>query len=165
MLKPALARGELKCVGATTIKEYRKYIEKDAAFERRFQPVMVEEPDVEDTISILRGLKEKYEVHHGVRIKDSALVAAATAIDVNRAVINVGSGQEVSINELAACVARVTGRRANVLHNQTQSGGVSRLVADVSLARQLLGWIPRTELEEGLRQTLERDPRFQPRSV
>jgi ATP-dependent Clp protease ATP-binding subunit ClpB len=78
MLKPALARGELKCVGATTIKEYRKYIEKDAAFERRFQPVMVEEPNVEDTISILRGLKEKYEVHHGVRIKDSALVAAAT---------------------------------------------------------------------------------------
>ena len=78
MLKPALARGELKCVGATTIKEYRKYIEKDAALERRFQPVMVEEPTVEDTISILRGLKEKYEVHHGVRIKDSALVAAAT---------------------------------------------------------------------------------------
>ena len=78
MLKPALARGELKCVGATTIKEYRKYIEKDAAFERRFQPVMVEEPTVKDTISILRGLKEKYEVHHGVRIKDSALVAAAT---------------------------------------------------------------------------------------
>ncbi|MEE9420521.1 MAG: AAA family ATPase, partial [Desulfatiglandaceae bacterium] len=78
MLKPPLARGELKCVGATTIKEYRKYIEKDAAFERRFQPVMVEEPTVEDTISILRGLKEKYEVHHGVRIKDSALVAAAT---------------------------------------------------------------------------------------
>ena len=78
MLKPALARGELRCVGATTIKEYRKYIEKDAAFERRFQPVMVEEPTVEDTISILRGLKEKYEVHHGVRIQDSALVAAAT---------------------------------------------------------------------------------------
>ncbi len=78
MLKPALARGELRCVGATTIKEYRKHIEKDAAFERRFQPVMVEEPTVEDTISILRGLKEKYEVHHGVRIKDSALVTAAT---------------------------------------------------------------------------------------
>ncbi|MBN1277466.1 MAG: ATP-dependent chaperone ClpB [Deltaproteobacteria bacterium] len=78
MLKPALARGELKCVGATTIKEYRKYIEKDAALERRFQPVIIEEPSVEDTISILRGLKEKYEVHHGVRIKDSALVAAAT---------------------------------------------------------------------------------------
>ncbi len=78
MLKPALARGELRCVGATTIKEYRKHIEKDAALERRFQPILVEEPSVEDTISILRGLKEKYEVHHGVRIKDSALVAAAT---------------------------------------------------------------------------------------
>ena len=78
MLKPALARGELRCVGATTIKEYRKHIEKDAALERRFQPVVVEEPTVEDTISILRGLKEKYEVHHGVRIKDSAIVAAAT---------------------------------------------------------------------------------------
>ncbi len=77
MLKPALARGELRCVGATTTKEYRKYIEKDAALERRFQPIMVEEPSVEDTISILRGLKEKYEVHHGVRIKDSALVSAA----------------------------------------------------------------------------------------
>ena len=78
MLKPALARGELHCIGATTIDEYRKYIEKDAALERRFQPVMVEEPSIEDTIAILRGLKEKYEVHHGVRIKDSALVAAAT---------------------------------------------------------------------------------------
>ena len=77
MLKPALARGELRCIGATTVDEYRKYIEKDKALERRFQPVLVEEPSVEDTISILRGLKEKYEVHHGVRIKDSALVAAA----------------------------------------------------------------------------------------
>jgi ATP-dependent Clp protease ATP-binding subunit ClpB len=78
MLKPALARGTLRCVGATTLNEYRKYIEKDAALERRFQPVFVGEPTVEDTISILRGLKEKYEVHHGVRIKDSAIVAAAT---------------------------------------------------------------------------------------
>ncbi len=78
MIKPALARGELHCVGATTINEYRKYIEKDAALERRFQPIMVSEPSVEDTIAILRGLKEKYEVHHGVRIKDSAIVAAAT---------------------------------------------------------------------------------------
>ncbi len=77
MLKPALARGTLRCVGATTLNEYRKYIEKDAALERRFQPVMAKEPTVEDTISILRGLKEKYEVHHGIRIKDSALVAAA----------------------------------------------------------------------------------------
>jgi len=78
MLKPALARGTLRCVGATTLNEYRKYIEKDAALERRFQPVLVKQPTVEDTISILRGLKEKYEVHHGVRIKDAALVAAAT---------------------------------------------------------------------------------------
>ena len=78
MLKPALARGELHCIGATTLDEYRKHIEKDAALERRFQPVMVGEPSVEDTITILRGLKERYEVHHGVRIQDSALVAAAT---------------------------------------------------------------------------------------
>ena len=78
MLKPALARGELRCVGATTLDEYRKHIEKDAALERRFQPVVVGEPGVEDTISILRGLKERYEVHHGVRIQDAALVAAAT---------------------------------------------------------------------------------------
>ncbi|MBU1487953.1 AAA family ATPase, partial [bacterium] len=77
MLKPALARGELRCVGATTLNEYRKYVEKDAALERRFQPVLVGEPTVEDTISILRGLKERYEVHHGVRIKDVALIAAA----------------------------------------------------------------------------------------
>ncbi|MBI1866064.1 MAG: AAA family ATPase, partial [Nitrospirae bacterium] len=77
MLKPALARGELRCVGATTLDEYRKHVEKDAALERRFQPVFVGEPSVPDTISILRGLKEKYEVHHGVRIQDSALVAAA----------------------------------------------------------------------------------------
>ena len=78
LLKPALARGELHCVGATTLDEYRKHIEKDAALARRFQPVFVSEPTVEDTISILRGLKEKYEQHHGVRITDSALVAAAT---------------------------------------------------------------------------------------
>ena len=78
MLKPALARGELRCVGATTLDEYRKHIEKDAALERRFQPVLVGEPSVEDTIAILRGLKERYEVHHGVHITDSALVAAAT---------------------------------------------------------------------------------------
>ena len=77
MLKPALARGELRCIGATTLDEYRKHIEKDAALERRFQPVMVDQPSVADTISILRGLKERYEVHHGVRITDSAIVAAA----------------------------------------------------------------------------------------
>src|SRR3712207_2168924 len=77
MLKPMLARGELHCIGATTLDEYRKHIEKDAALERRFQPVLVDQPSVEDTISILRGLRERYETHHQVGIKDSALVAAA----------------------------------------------------------------------------------------
>jgi len=81
LLKPALARGDLRCIGATTLDEYRKYIEKDPALERRFQPVLILEPDVEDTISILRGLKDKYEIHHGVRITDSAIVAAAQLSD------------------------------------------------------------------------------------
>jgi len=81
MLKPALARGELRCIGATTINEYRKHIEKDPALERRFQPVLVREPSIEDTISILRGLKERYEIHHGVKIRDSALIAAVTLSD------------------------------------------------------------------------------------
>ena len=81
MIKPMLARGELRLVGATTLDEYRKYIEKDAALERRFQQVLVGEPSVEDTVGILRGLKDRYEVHHGVRITDSALVAAATLSD------------------------------------------------------------------------------------
>jgi ATP-dependent Clp protease ATP-binding subunit ClpB len=81
LLKPMLARGELHCIGATTLDEYRKHIEKDAALERRFQPVMVDPPSVEDTISILRGLKPRYEVHHKVTIKDSALVAAAVLSD------------------------------------------------------------------------------------
>ena len=81
LLKPMLARGELHCIGATTLNEYRQYIEKDAALERRFQPVMVNEPTVEDTISILRGLKERYEVFHGVKIHDQALIAAAALSD------------------------------------------------------------------------------------
>lgn len=80
LLKPMMARGELRCIGATTLNEYRKYIEKDTALERRFQPVMVGEPSVEDTISILRGLKERYEVHHGVRIRDAALVSCSSAV-------------------------------------------------------------------------------------
>jgi len=84
LLKPALARGELHCIGATTLDEYRKYIEKDPALERRFQPVYVDEPNVEDTISILRGLKQRYETHHGVQITDSALVAAANPRDRRR---------------------------------------------------------------------------------
>lgn len=89
-----------------------------------------------------------------------ALVSASTATDVNRAVINVGAGQEVSINDLARRILRITGRRGEPLHNRSQPGGVSRLVADVGLARELLGWRSRTGLDEGLRLTLERDPRF-----
>ncbi len=77
ILKPMLARGELHCIGATTLDEYRKYIEKDAALERRFQPILVDQPTVEDTISILRGLKERFEIHHGVRITDSAIIACS----------------------------------------------------------------------------------------
>ncbi len=77
LIKPMLARGELHCIGATTFDEYRQYIEKDKALERRFQPVIVEEPTVEETVSILRGLKERFEIHHGIRIHDSAIVAAA----------------------------------------------------------------------------------------
>ena len=89
-----------------------------------------------------------------------ALVLAATAGDANRATVNIGSGHEISINDAARCAARVTGKQVNLLHNQSQSGGVSRLVADVTLAQALLGWAPDTSLEEGLRLTLERDPRF-----
>jgi ATP-dependent Clp protease ATP-binding subunit ClpB len=81
LLKPLLARGKLRCIGATTLSEYRKYIEKDAALERRFAQVLVNEPTVPETISILRGIREKYEVHHGVRILDGALIAAATLSD------------------------------------------------------------------------------------
>lgn len=91
MLKPMLARGELHCIGATTLDEYRKYIEKDPALERRFQQVLVSEPDVEDTISILRGLKDRFEVHHGVKIHDSALVAAGVLS--NRYITECGSSR------------------------------------------------------------------------
>ena len=83
LLKPALARGALHCIGATTFKEYKKYIEKDAALERRFQKVLVQEPTTEDAISILRGLKERYELHHGIRIKDQALVDAVLLSEKN----------------------------------------------------------------------------------
>ena len=87
-----LARGELHCIGATTLDEYRKYIEKDAALSRRFQPVMVDEPSVEDTISILRGLKERYEVYHGVKISDNALIAAATLSQIYKRPFPAGQG-------------------------------------------------------------------------
>src|SRR5208282_5499627 len=154
LLKPMLARGELHCIGATTLDEYRKYIEKDAALERRFQPVMVEEPSVEDTISILRGLKERYEVHHGIRIKDSALVAAAVlskryitdrflpdkAIDeVNRRVMQLEIEREAlkresdqasrdRLQKLEKELAEIKDKRATLQAQwETETGGLEKL--------------------------------------
>ena len=131
MLKPALARGELRCIGATTLNEYKKYIEKDAALERRFQPVYVGEPSVEDTIAILRGLKERYEVHHGVRIKDSAIVAAAVlsnryisdrflpdkAIDL---IDEAASGLRIEIDSMPAAIDQIE-RRITQLEIERQA--------------------------------------------
>jgi ATP-dependent Clp protease ATP-binding subunit ClpB len=131
MLKPALARGELRCIGATTLNEYKKYIEKDVALERRFQPVYVGEPSVEDTIAILRGLKERYEVHHGVRIKDSAIVAAAVlsnryisdrflpdkAIDL---IDEAASGLRIEIDSMPAAIDQIE-RRITQLEIERQA--------------------------------------------
>jgi ATP-dependent Clp protease ATP-binding subunit ClpB len=131
MLKPALARGELRCIGATTLNEYKKYIEKDAALERRFQPVYVGQPSVEDTIAILRGLKERYEVHHGVRIKDSAIVAAAVlsnryisdrflpdkAIDL---IDEAASGLRIEIDSMPAAIDQIE-RRITQLEIERQA--------------------------------------------
>jgi ATP-dependent Clp protease ATP-binding subunit ClpB len=131
MLKPALARGELRCIGATTLNEYKKYIEKDAALERRFQPVYVGQPSVEDTIAILRGLKERYEVHHGVRIKDSAIVAAAVlsnryisdrflpdkAIDL---IDEAASGLRIEIDSMPAAIDQIE-RRVTQLEIERQA--------------------------------------------
>ena len=131
MLKPALARGELRCIGATTLNEYKKYVEKDAALERRFQPVQVGEPSVEDTIAILRGLKERYEVHHKVRIKDSAIVAAAVlsnryisdrflpdkAIDL---IDEAASGLRIEIDSMPVEIDQI-GRRVTQLEIERQA--------------------------------------------
>lgn len=132
MLKPALARGTLRCVGATTINEYRKYIEKDAALERRFQPVLVQEPNVEDTISILRGLKEKYEVHHGVRIKDSAIVAAASLSDryiADRFL------PDKAIDLIDECASRL---RIEIDSMPTEIDEISRKITQGEIAREAL---------------------------
>ncbi len=153
MLKPALARGELRCIGATTLNEYKKYIEKDAALERRFQPVMVGQPTVEDTIAILRGLKEKYEVHHGVRIKDSAIVAAAVlsnryiadrflpdkAIDL---IDEAGSSLRIEIDSMPAEVDQIERRitqleiERQALRKEDDAASVERLK---KLERELAG--------------------------
>lgn len=143
MLKPALARGDLRCVGATTLDEYRKYIEKDAALARRFQPVLVDEPNLEDTVSILRGLKEKYEVHHGVRISDSAIVAAATlanrylthrkmpdkAVDLmDEAASSLRLQQESKPDAIEALDRRIVARKIEVegLRRETDRASVER---------------------------------------
>jgi len=181
MLKPPLARGELRCVGATTIKEYRKNIEKDAALERRFAPVVVGEPSEEDTIAILRGLKEKYEVHHGVRIKDSALVAAATlsnryitdrflpdkAIDL---IDEAASKLRIDIDslpaELDALQRRITQLTIEVeaLKKETDSGSARRLakvkqeIAELSVERDGMRkrWREEKDIIEAVRASKER---------
>ncbi len=132
MLKPALARGTLRCVGATTINEYRKYIEKDPALERRFQPVMVNEPTVEDTISILRGLKEKYEVHHGVRIKDSAIVAAAT---LSHRYITDRFLPDKAIDLIDECASKL---RIEIDSMPTEIDDVQRKITQMEIERQAL---------------------------
>ncbi len=168
LLKPALARGTLHCIGATTTQEYRKYIEKDAAFERRFQPVPVAEPSVEDTVSILRGLKERYEIHHGVRIADAALVAAATlsaryipdrhlpdkAID---AVDEAASGVRLALDSRPGELDQLTRRirqleiERTALKKESDAASRDRLK---TLERELAGL---TEREAGLRAQWERE--------
>jgi ATP-dependent Clp protease ATP-binding subunit ClpB len=162
MLKPALARGELHCIGATTLDEYRKHIEKDAALERRFQPVLVGEPSVEDTVAILRGLRERYEVHHGVKIKDAALVAAATlsqryisdrflpdkAIDLideacSRLRMEIDS-MPVEIDQVRRTIQRLEVER-EALKKETDAGSRQRLAALESELETLRGERARLE--------------------
>ena len=146
MLKPALARGTLRCVGATTLNEYRKYIEKDAALERRFQPVFVAEPSVEDTISILRGLKEKYEVHHGVRIQDSAIVAAAT---LSHRYITDRFLPDKAIDLIDECASKL---RIEIDSMPTEIDEVQRKMTQMEIERQAL----KKETDPAARERLEK---------
>ncbi|MBA3725089.1 MAG: ATP-dependent chaperone ClpB [Armatimonadetes bacterium] len=146
MLKPMLARGELRCVGATTLDEYRKYIEKDAALERRFQPVMVEQPSVEDAIAILRGLKERYEVHHGVRITDSAIVAAVTLSD---RYITDRFLPDKAIDLMDEAASRL---RMEIDSVPTEIDTLDRRVAQLEIERQAL----RKEEDDASKERLER---------
>jgi ATP-dependent Clp protease ATP-binding subunit ClpB len=150
LLKPMLARGELHCIGATTLDEYRKHIEKDAALERRFQPVVVDEPSVEDTISILRGLKERYEVHHGVRIKDAALVAAAT---LSKRYISDRFLPDKAIDLVDEAAARL---RTEIDSVPTELDEVSRRVMQLEIEREALKKEKDKASKERLSQ-LERD--------
>ncbi len=146
MLKPALARGTLRCVGATTLNEYRKYIEKDAALERRFQPVFVAEPTVEDTISILRGLKEKYEVHHGVRIQDSAIVAAAT---LSHRYITDRFLPDKAIDLIDECASKL---RIEIDSMPTEIDEIQRRITQLEIERQAL----KKETDAAARDRLEK---------
>ena len=146
MLKPALARGTLRCVGATTLNEYRKYIEKDAALERRFQPVLVAEPTVEDTISILRGLKEKYEVHHGVRIQDSAIVAAAT---LSHRYISDRFLPDKAIDLIDECASKL---RIEIDSLPTEIDEIQRKITQLEIERQAL----KNETDSAARDRLEK---------
>jgi ATP-dependent Clp protease ATP-binding subunit ClpB len=146
LLKPMLARGELHCIGATTLDEYRKHIEKDAALERRFQPVQVEQPSVEDTISILRGLRERYEVHHGVRIKDSALVAASV---LSNRYISDRFLPDKAIDLMDEAAARL---RTEIDSMPAELDEITRRVMQLEIERQAL----RKETDEASRQRLSR---------
>lgn len=144
LLKPMLARGELHCIGATTLSEYRKYVEKDAALERRFQPVLVSEPGVEDSISILRGLKERYELHHGVRIKDSALVAAVT---LSRRYISDRFLPDKAIDLVDEAAALI---RAEIDSMPTELDEVTRRILQLEIEREAL----KRETDEASKQRL-----------
>src|SRR6201999_1801069 len=146
MLKPALARGELHCVGATTLDEYRKHIEKDAALARRFQPVFVSEPTVVDTVSILRGLKEKYEVHHGIRITDGAIVSAAT---LSNRYITDRFLPDKAIDLVDEAAAR---RRMEVDSKPEASDELDRRIIQLKIEREALG----KETDPGSKERLER---------
>ncbi len=146
MLKPALARGTLRCVGATTLNEYRKHIEKDAALERRFQPVFTREPSVEDTISILRGLKEKYEVHHGVRITDAAIVAAAT---LSERYITDRFLPDKAIDLIDECASKL---RIEIDSLPTEIDEIQRKITQIEVERQAL----KKETDPASRERLEK---------
>jgi ATP-dependent Clp protease ATP-binding subunit ClpB len=146
LLKPMLARGELHCIGATTLDEYRKYIEKDSALERRFQPVLVDEPSVEDTISILRGLKERFEVHHGVRISDSALVTAAT---LSNRYISDRQLPDKAIDLIDEAAAMI---RTEIDSLPTELDAINRKVMQLEIEREAL----RRESDDASRERLER---------
>src|SRR4029079_17558236 len=146
LLKPALARGELRCVGATTLNEYQKHIEKDAALERRFQPVYVGEPNVAETIAILRGLKERYEVHHGVRIQDSALVAAAT---LSHRSLSERVLPDKALDLMDEAASRL---RIEIDSLPTEIDEVERKIVQLEIERQALG----KEKDKASRERLER---------